>query len=336
MAGFRKAKAEQAAVKMAIYGPPGSGKTFTALLFAEGIAKHTGKRIAFVDTERGTDFYTQHVTERPIHPEEFDFDAIYTRSITEVLSAVKSLKWSDHGIIVIDSITHLWEAAKGAYTGKRGPDGQVPFQAWGRIKAPYKELMHLLINSPFHVFILGRQGTEFSEEDGELKATGLKMKAEGETAYEPHICLRMESVKVPARKGTAAKARTTVPTAFADKDRSGLLQGRCIEMPTFDAVIAPLLGILGHTQATQQSEEDAAHMDAERLAHQERDKARGSRELADQFKARLQLAADQEAVEAISKEITPEVKRGMLAADVDAVREAYLEARKAKPPRQAA
>jgi Cdc6-like AAA superfamily ATPase len=44
MAGFRKAKAEQAALKMGVYGPPGSGKTFTSLLLAEGLGKVSGKR----------------------------------------------------------------------------------------------------------------------------------------------------------------------------------------------------------------------------------------------------------------------------------------------------
>ena len=89
MAGFRKAKAEQAALKIGLYGPPGSGKSFTSLLLAEGLVKNTGKRIAFVDTERGTDFYCQAVAQRAIHPEAFDFDAIYTRSITEVTSAIQ-------------------------------------------------------------------------------------------------------------------------------------------------------------------------------------------------------------------------------------------------------
>ena len=51
MAGFRKAKAEQAALKVGLYGPPGSGKTFTALLLAEGLAKATKKRVAYVDTD---------------------------------------------------------------------------------------------------------------------------------------------------------------------------------------------------------------------------------------------------------------------------------------------
>src|SRR5579863_1775218 len=108
MSGFRKAKAEQAALKMGIYGPPGSGKTFTSLLIAEGIAKLTGKRVALVDTEHGSDFYCQKVGTRQVHPEAFDFDALYTRSIMDTLKAVKELDTAQYSIVVIDSITHLW------------------------------------------------------------------------------------------------------------------------------------------------------------------------------------------------------------------------------------
>src|SRR5690348_3740569 len=111
MAGFRKAKAEQAALKMGLYGPPGSGKTFTALLLAEGLSGVSKKRVAYVDTEHGTDFYCQEVKTRAVHPQAFDFDAIYTRSITEVLAAVRGLDTTMHGVIVLDSVTHFWEAA---------------------------------------------------------------------------------------------------------------------------------------------------------------------------------------------------------------------------------
>jgi pantothenate kinase-related protein Tda10 len=69
MAGFRKAKAEQAALKIGMYGPPGSGKTFTSLLIAEGLSIASGKRVAYVDTERGTDFYCKDVPSRSIHPQ---------------------------------------------------------------------------------------------------------------------------------------------------------------------------------------------------------------------------------------------------------------------------
>jgi hypothetical protein len=54
MTTFQKPQSLKAALKMALYGPAGSGKTFTALLLAEGLARHTGKRVAYCDTEYGT------------------------------------------------------------------------------------------------------------------------------------------------------------------------------------------------------------------------------------------------------------------------------------------
>ena len=80
---FKKADPQQKFLKMGIYGPPGSGKTFTTLQYAERLAEVSGKRVAFVDTERGTDFYVHKNKARKVHPEAFDFDAIYTRSLAE-------------------------------------------------------------------------------------------------------------------------------------------------------------------------------------------------------------------------------------------------------------
>ena len=59
---FQKPQSLKAALKMALYGPAGSGKSFTALLLAEGLARVAkDKCIAFVDTEQGTAFYSQNV-----------------------------------------------------------------------------------------------------------------------------------------------------------------------------------------------------------------------------------------------------------------------------------
>ena len=73
---FKKADPQQKFLKMGVYGPPGSGKTFTTLQYAEKLAEVTGKRIAFVDTERGTDFYVHKNKARAVHPEAFDFDSV--------------------------------------------------------------------------------------------------------------------------------------------------------------------------------------------------------------------------------------------------------------------
>jgi hypothetical protein len=294
--------------------------SMSSLLFAEGLAKVTGKRVAFVDTEHGTDFYAQEVKERKVHPAAFDFDALYTRSLTEILAEVTKLREEEYGVVVIDSMTHVWEAAMNAYRGKRTSVGSIPISAWGSIKKPYKALMAHLLSTTMHVVICARQSVEYEKnEDGELTAVGLKMKAEGETAYEPHILIRMEAVK-------QGKAQVPVITAFVEKDRTGILQGRAIENPTFEGVVRPILGVLGHTQAAIPTDEETAARDAEVLAQQERDRAVASRRHLEEFKARITLAKDLAALKAIGKEITPQLKREMLPADVQALRDAYLAA----------
>jgi hypothetical protein len=82
--------------------------------------------------------------------------------------------------------------------------GTIPLHAWGAIKKPYKELMHLLLSSPVHVLLCGRQGIDYSEDEasGELKSLGYRMRAEGETAYEPDVLLRLESYR-PGKKKPA-------------------------------------------------------------------------------------------------------------------------------------
>lgn len=319
MAGFRKAKAEQAALKMGIYGPPGSGKTFTSLLIAEGLGITSGKRVAYVDTERGTDFYCKDVPSRAVHPQAFDFDALYTRSLTEVLYEVKKLNPAECGVIVIDSVTHLWEAAIAAYGGNQTRAGTIPMHAWGKIKRPYKELMSILLSSPMHVVICGRQGTEYAtdEETEELKAVGLKMKAEGETAYEPHILIRMEAIK-PKKTNELATI-----VAYAEKDRTGVLAGRSFINPTFESMVKQLLPLLGETQARIATSDETAAADAERIADEEKERITSSAKILAEFKAKITLAETAAALKEIGKSITPQVKAKMITTDVTELRAAY-------------
>jgi hypothetical protein len=306
---------------MGLYGPPGSGKTFTALLLAEGLAKMTGKRVAFIDTERGTDFYCQAVPSRAVHPEAFDFDAIYTRSITETLKEVRDLDAKTHSVLVLDSVTHFWEAAMAGYGGKLTKIGTIPMHAWGKIKKPYKDLMAFMLSSPMHIIICGRQKTvyEEDEETEELKSVGVTMRAEGETPYEPHILIRMEAIK-PKKTNEVAQI-----IAFAEKDRTGVLSGRSFINPTFETLCKPLLGLLGDKQARIATSDESAAQDAEALGEQDRAREAKSQEHLKKFSARIELAADADSLKVIGKEITPQIKAQMLPADVAMLREKYQE-----------
>src|SRR5260370_38786029 len=244
-----------------------------------------GKRVAYVDTEFGTAFYGQEVPQRAVHPEAFDFQVLHTKSITEVLTAVRGLELDAYGVLVIDSITHLWDSCKNAYTGRLTRVGTVPLPAWSVIKRPYKELMNVLLSSPVHVLICGRQGNDFAEDQdsGELKNLGYKMRAEGETAYEPDVLLRLESQKADRKKAA-------VTMAHIEQDRSGILAGTSIAWPTFDNVARTLLGLLGTTQAAVPSDDEVGQLDAEALARQEIEQQERSAELAAQYTTRFAQA----------------------------------------------
>lgn len=320
MAKFMKAKPQQARLKVSIYGPPGSGKTFSTLLMAEGLARVRGKRVAYVDTERGTDFYAQAVPSRKVHPAAFDFDALYSRSIAETTEAVTSLDPSEHGILVLDSITHLWEAAMEAYQGKRTKIDSIPMHAWGKIKKPYKDLLKFLIAAPLDVFILGRQKNVFDtdEDSGEMKKIGVTMRAEGETPYEPHICIRMEARINPE------KTTESVYVAYIEKDRTGVLAGRSICNPSF-ATIEPLLPLLGEVQAPAEDEDERLARDAELIEQNEekgRAKEERSADLFRQLNADLVAAPDLAALSAVAGRIKKE-KRYLVEQHESTLREVY-------------
>jgi hypothetical protein len=190
--------------------------------------------------------------------------------------------------------------------------------AWANIKRPYKELVHLLLASPLHVLICGRQGNDFAEDadTGEMKSLGYKMRAEGETAYEPDVLLRLEAHK-PGKKGTL------VPTAVVEKDRTGVLAGKTIPWPGFDNLARPLLGLLGTTQVAPPTEEEVGIQDAEALARREKEERQRSAELAGRFTARLEQAGTVDDLRRIGGELTAPVKARMAQPDLDRVRKTY-------------
>lgn len=322
---FVKAEAKQARLRMALYGPAGSGKTFTALLFAEGLAKHRGKRIAVIDTERtggGTDFYARKRPSR-VHPEAFDFDAVYTRSLATVLEEIKAIDTSKYGVIVIDSISSLWDAAIEAVEN-RTSIGTIKMQDWGKVKKPYKELINLLMTIDADVILCGRQKNVFEEdESGELRKSGVTLKAEGETAYEPQICARME-VRTDSK-------RTTMATylLFAEKDRTGVLAGRTISNPGYET-IEPVVALLGDEHPVVESDEERIARDSELIEARE-DKTRAKQEksggLMATFQVKILGASTLETLGLVNLEIKKQ-RRYMLEEHLAALRTLYEEQRR--------
>jgi hypothetical protein len=188
-----------------------------------------------------------------------------------------------------------------AYSGRKTKIDSIPMHAWGKIKAPYKSLIKYLIGSSFDVFILGRQKNVFETDSvtEEMTKAGVAMRAEGETAYEPHICMRLES-KIDPMDTT-----TSQYLAYIEKDRTGVLSGKTLKNISF-ATIEPLLPLLGAEQAKPEDEDERIFKDSELLASNE-DKAKAkeakSAELMRSFQAKLITATSLDACKEISAEV---------------------------------
>ena len=64
MVRFHKAERKKSKLRLAIAGPAGSGKTYSALLVAFGI----GGRVAMIDTERGSGELYAHLGDYDVCP----------------------------------------------------------------------------------------------------------------------------------------------------------------------------------------------------------------------------------------------------------------------------
>lgn len=264
---MEKAKPKQGYIKAGNYGESGSGKTLTFLLLAEFLAARDPqkRRVAYVDTELGTDFYAQDIPERAVHPKAFDFDRCVTRSLLDVRDFIKDPETEKkYCVIVLDSMTHLWQSAQEAWTGNKTSIGTYPVQAWGPIKRPYKQMLDAGLNGQFHFLICGRLKIEFEEDagSGKLMATGTTMKAEGETPYEPNLLVHMYQERV---KKDAVGLTPFHIKAYIEKDRTGLLTGRTFTDPKPED-FAPLLKYLIGDQGKIETTDEASEKDATALA----------------------------------------------------------------------
>lgn len=288
---FKRAVPLSSRLKLGMYGRAGSGKSFTALLFAEGLAKERGTRIAYIDTEMSTRWYRQPRPDAAIHPEPFDFDVIDTASISTALSAVKSLDPATHGVVVVDSVSVLWDASIAAVES-RTKAGTIELRDWGKVKAPFKELIRLLVYElPVDALILGREKNEFGTgADGQLTKTGVTMKAEGETPYEPDILLHLE-----AKKDTKNPSKSTY-LMWCEKDRTGVLAGRTVANATY-ATIEPIVSLLGSEQdVVLEPEEDRIARDSDMTRQSEvtkrTEKEKKSKAAFDECAERIRAAKD--------------------------------------------
>lgn len=217
-------------LKMGLFGDTGSGKTWTASQTALGLHKYidSKKPVAFFDTEGGSDFVV------PIFKKAGIEMLVHKgRALVDLSQIVKEAEQSC-SILIIDSITHVWEEFTDSYL-KKSKQRFIELWDWKPIKAEWKNTFTVpFLNSKLHIIMNGREGAIYGNTEevrgGQVKKVtvkvGEKMAAEAQTGYEPNLLCQMDKL---FKEGDG----TYVRSCHVVKERFGVIDSKTFENPTF-------------------------------------------------------------------------------------------------------
>lgn len=171
--------------RISLAGPPGGGKSWTAMKLATALVAPIGGKVGGICTERGS----LKKIHRPRGPFTFDVIELDSPSLTDYVSAIKEFSAARYDALVIDSFSHAWDALLNK-VGKRGKQG------WGDVRPDEAELWDTVLRYPGHILCTLRVKTQMQEieENGKKrvqKVQGEVKQREG-TEYEFDVCLRVE------------------------------------------------------------------------------------------------------------------------------------------------
>lgn len=246
-------------LKIAFEGFAGSGKTYTMAQLAAGLHKKIGstKPIVIFDTEEAAKFLRRF----------FDGQGIKvlhkrSRSLADLLETMKRCREGASDVLMIDSISHVWEDFLRAFKeGKKKNKDRLTFPDWGILKPTWKrDFADPFVRDPYHCLMTGRAGFEYEdrvddEGNKEIFKTGIKMKVEGETAYEPDLLVLMSRYEKVIGDDKSVWREATII-----KDRSTLIDGKTFQNPTFADFVPSIDYILENPVDRPATERDAGQL----------------------------------------------------------------------------
>lgn len=155
---FNKATRQGKFIKLAITGPAGSGKTYSALRLAKGLTQNG--RIALIDTENES---------ASLYASDFDFDVVNVEApyeINKLVQPVKEALEQGYDALVIDSATHFWNGIL-EYKTKLDKRGGNSFANWSDANVHYDLLLRAILFSKIHVIVCMRSKMEYVLQENE-------------------------------------------------------------------------------------------------------------------------------------------------------------------------
>lgn len=194
---IKKARKEKIWVKVAVGGSSGSGKTYSALRLATGIAKAGGytpvdlgdgekAMIGFIDTEAGRcRYYANEFNFADLQLSDDDPKVRDKFTPERYIEAIDLFEDMGFKVLVIDSLSHEWQFLNDL-NNKMGGN---TWANWSKLTPRHDKLMEKILQSPMHIIatMRGKDKYETSERDGKkvIKkvAEGLKQRDNIEYDY---------------------------------------------------------------------------------------------------------------------------------------------------------
>ena len=162
---FRKAERRKAKLRLAITGPAGSGKTYGALLVAQGL----GGRIAMIDTENGSgDLYADFC--------DYDVQTLTAPySVQKYLAAIHEAEEAGYDVLIIDSLSHAWSGEGGLLDVHNQVTSSMKsgnsYAAWRTITPWHNRLIETMLGSKCHIIATMRTKTDYAISQGDRGKT---------------------------------------------------------------------------------------------------------------------------------------------------------------------
>jgi hypothetical protein len=230
---IRPAQREGARLVIGLAGVSGSGKTYTAIELAYGLADYDATKIGFIDTENRRGSLYADILQNSKPPTGTPFmigDLVAPFSPQRYIDAINDFAKTGIEVLVIDSITHEHEGA-GGLLEIAGQDNKY----WNRAKAEHKRFVNALLQSDMHVIVCVRAREKISmdrvrDDKGNMKTdiqdVGLQPITEKNLMFEMSASLMMHD---EGARQTVLKCPAALASALGRKEGYiTALDGKCI------------------------------------------------------------------------------------------------------------
>lgn len=201
---LRQSERKQAKIKIGLQGCAGAGKTFSALLLAQGLTNGDFCKVAIIDTENGSADLYAHLGNYNV----LTLTSPYTPE--NYIKAIEVCEKAGMEVIILDSISHCWDELLDFHSKLAGNS----FTNWAKVTPRQKAFVDKILQANAHIIATMRTKQDYvlNQKDGKFipEKVGLKSVQRDGLDYEFTLVFDVDIKHF----------------AVSSKDRTGLFMGK--------------------------------------------------------------------------------------------------------------